>query len=70
MSQAIEAYIEHKVSKILSLNSNTIQRTNVRQKLLKKADGTFLWIDLVLRSVHNALADDIVRLIEEIPEGL
>ena len=70
VSRAIEAYVEHKVSQVPSLKSNPVQRTNVRQMLLHKADGTFLWIDLVLRSIHDALADDIVRLIDEIPKGL
>jgi hypothetical protein len=71
VSSAIEAYIEYKVSRVPSLKSHPGQRTNVRQKLLDKADGTFLWIDLVLRSIHDtSLADDIVRLIDEIPKDL
>jgi hypothetical protein len=68
--RAIESYIEHKVSQIPSLQSNPGRRADVQQKLLDKADGTFLWVDLILRSIHGALGDDIVQLIDEIPKGL
>ncbi|KAH8200762.1 hypothetical protein TruAng_005079 [Truncatella angustata] len=67
---AIEVYIKYKVSQVPSLKSNPTQRANVQRKLLDKADGTFLWIDLVLRSIHDALGDDIIRLIDEMPKGL
>ncbi|RYP69543.1 hypothetical protein DL771_006058 [Monosporascus sp. 5C6A] len=70
VSQAINVYIDHKVSRIPSLESNPAQRANVQQKLIDKADGTFLWVDLILRSIHGALGDDIVRRIDEIPSGL
>ncbi|KXX74227.1 Vegetative incompatibility protein HET-E-1 [Madurella mycetomatis] len=42
VSQAIKAYIEHKVDQVPSLRSNPTQRDNVQQKLLEKAEGTFL----------------------------
>ncbi|RYP30214.1 hypothetical protein DL767_006361 [Monosporascus sp. MG133] len=68
--RAIEVYIDHKVSQISSLESNPAQRATVQQKLLGKADGTFLWVDLMLRFIHGALGDDVVRRIDEIPSGL
>jgi len=68
--RAIEVYIHHKVSQVPSLRSNPAQRAIVQGKLLAKADGTFLWVDLILRSIHGALGDDLVRLIDEIPSGL
>ncbi|PKS07831.1 hypothetical protein jhhlp_006439 [Lomentospora prolificans] len=68
--RSIEVYIEHKVSQIPSLKSNPAQRANIQQKLLDKADGTFLWVDLVLRSIYDTLGHDIVRLIDETPKGL
>ncbi|KAM5353144.1 hypothetical protein ACJZ2D_016969 [Fusarium nematophilum] len=70
VSRAIEVYIDHKVSQVPSLKSNPGRRANVQKKLLDKADGTFLWVDLILRTIHGALGDDIVRLIDEIPSGL
>lgn len=70
VSQAIEAYIIHKVAQISSLRSSPVQRTKIQQKLLEKAEGTFLWVDLVLRSIRTVLADDAVRCIEEIPPDL
>ncbi|VBB80706.1 Putative HET containing-domain vegetative incompatibility protein [Podospora comata] len=70
VSQAIKAYIEHKVDQLPSLRSDPTQRDNVQQKLLEKAEGTFLWVDLILRSIHSVLADDAARHIDEIPSGL
>jgi len=70
LQRAIEVYIYHKVSQVPSLRSNPAQRAIVQEKLLAKADATFLWVDLILRSIHDALGDDIVQLIDEIPSGL
>ncbi|KXX76846.1 Vegetative incompatibility protein HET-E-1 [Madurella mycetomatis] len=70
VSQAIETYVNHKVAQVPSLRSNPAQRANVQQKLLEKAEGTFLWVDLILRSIQNVLADDVVHCIDEIPSGL
>lgn len=70
VKQAIEVYVEYKVSRIPSLKSKPTQRANVRKKLLEKADGTFLWVDLTLQSIRSALGDDVVRRIDKIPSGL
>ncbi|KAK0731912.1 quinon protein alcohol dehydrogenase-like superfamily [Lasiosphaeris hirsuta] len=70
VSQAIETYIIHKVAQIPSLRSSPVQRTIIQQKLLEKAEGTFLWVDLVLRSIRGVLAEDAVRRIDETPPGL
>jgi hypothetical protein len=68
--RSIEVYIEHKVSQVPSLKYNPVQRAYIQRKLLDKAEGTFLWVDLVLQSIGKALEADIVRLIDEIPKGL
>lgn len=70
VSQAIENYIIYKVAQVSSLRSDPTQQAKIRQKLLEKAEGTFLWVDLVLRSIHTVLADDAVRCVDEIPPGL
>ncbi|KAK3291304.1 uncharacterized protein B0H64DRAFT_349303 [Chaetomium fimeti] len=70
VSQAIETYIIHKVAQVPSLRSSPVQRTKIQQKLLENAEGTFLWVDLVLRSIHTVLADDAVRRVDETPPGL
>jgi hypothetical protein len=48
VSQAIEVYIHHKVSPVPSLKSNPGQQAIIRQRLLGKADSTFVWVDLIL----------------------
>ena len=68
--RAIETYIIHKVAEASSLRSSPVQRTIIQQKLLEKAEGTFLWVDLVLRSIRGVLAEDAVRRIDETPPGL
>ncbi|KAK4140202.1 putative HET containing-domain vegetative incompatibility protein [Dichotomopilus funicola] len=70
VSRAIETYIIHKVAEVSSLRSSPVQRTIIQQKLLEKAEGTFLWVDLVLRSIRGILAEDVVRHIDETPLGL
>jgi hypothetical protein len=68
--QAIKTYIVHKVAEVPSLQSSPVQRGIIQQKLLEKAEGTFLWVDLVLRSIRGVLAEDAVRRIDETPPGL
>lgn len=70
VSQAIENYIDYKVAKVSSLRSSPTEQVKVRQRLLEKAEGTFLWVDLALRSLHTVLADDAVRRLDEMPPGL
>jgi hypothetical protein len=68
--QAIKTYIVYKVAEVPSLQSSPVQQTIIQQKLLEKAEGTFLWVDLVLRSIRGVLAEDAVRRIDETPPGL
>ncbi|KAK4139671.1 uncharacterized protein C8A04DRAFT_40548 [Dichotomopilus funicola] len=70
VSQAIENYIDYKVARVSSLRSSPAQQAEIRQKLLEKAEGTFLWVDLALRSLQTVLADDAVRRLDEMPPGL
>ena len=63
VSRAIETCIYHKVSQVASLRSNAALRGNVRRKLSEQADGTFLWVDLVLRTIRKALSKDVLRVI-------
>ncbi|KAK0719663.1 hypothetical protein B0H67DRAFT_642995 [Lasiosphaeris hirsuta] len=70
VSQAIKTYIIYKVAEVSLLRSSPVQRTVIQQKLLEKAESTFLWVDLVLRSIRGLLAEDAVRRIDEIPPGL
>ncbi|KFA54466.1 hypothetical protein S40293_08007 [Stachybotrys chartarum IBT 40293] len=70
VSQAIKAYVEHKILQVNCLNQDPILRVRIQQELLGKADGTFLWVDLVLRTIHQPLRRDILDAIDKIPSGL
>jgi hypothetical protein len=62
--------LENPGAEVPSLQSSPVQRGIIQQKLLEKAEGTFLWVDLVLRSIRGVLAEDAVRRIDETPPGL
>jgi hypothetical protein len=68
---AVDAYIDHKISKLISLRHNNALREQVRDLLRQKSDGTFLWVALVFEELQTSrLQRDVARILERIPKGI
>ncbi|KAL4923044.1 uncharacterized protein BDV17DRAFT_25494 [Aspergillus undulatus] len=71
VSDAVAAYINHKVSRLKALQRNGILLEQVKEELLRKSDGTFLWVALVAQEMQNCRRSmAMVKLLEGIPRGL
>jgi len=69
VSRAIDVYIDNKLSHIESLQDDGL-RVQVRDILRQKANGTFLWVALVVRELENLESWDPLQVVEEAPSGL
>ncbi|KAK4458976.1 hypothetical protein QBC42DRAFT_299809 [Cladorrhinum samala] len=71
VSHAIDAYIDHNVCRLKSVEHDIATQSQVRDQMRQKADGTFLWVALVFQELQKAaLSKDVLPLLEEIPPGL
>ena len=70
VSRAVNAYIDHKVSELQSLQDNIEERDRVRDIMHRKANGTFLWVSLVIQELRTANSWEVLQVVEEMPEPL
>ncbi|KAK4194662.1 hypothetical protein QBC40DRAFT_353104 [Triangularia verruculosa] len=69
VSHAIHAYIDDKLSGLASLQDDASLKNQVRDILHQKANGTFLWVALVIQELSK---DDVeswhaLQIVEELP---
>ncbi|KAL4788945.1 hypothetical protein BDV19DRAFT_44040 [Aspergillus venezuelensis] len=71
ISDAVAAYINHKVSGLKVLQRNQILLEQVKKQLLQKSDGTFLWVALVVQEMQKCRRSAaVLKLVGGIPQGL
>lgn len=69
VARAVEVYIDEKLSHVDSLEDATL-RSQVREVLRQKANGTFLWVALVVQELEKPESWDPLEVVEEAPVGL
>ncbi|KAK2595530.1 hypothetical protein QQS21_006758 [Conoideocrella luteorostrata] len=65
--QAVKVYIDSKVSELQSLQDNQDLRYQVWDLLRQKANGTFLWVALVIKELHTTNSWDILEVVHQMP---
>ncbi|KAL7620466.1 hypothetical protein AAE478_009461 [Parahypoxylon ruwenzoriense] len=70
VARAVDAYIDDRISKIPAIRDDADLQTQVRNQLRQKADGTFLWVGLVVQELKDAQSWYIKTIVEEVPTGL
>ncbi|KAH6985561.1 hypothetical protein EDB80DRAFT_873167 [Ilyonectria destructans] len=70
VTQAINTFIDYKISELVSLKGDKTLRDNVRHEMQRKADGTFLWAALVAQELRSIQPWDMLGLLEQRPSGL
>ncbi|KAJ8106757.1 hypothetical protein ONZ43_g6953 [Nemania bipapillata] len=71
VSRAVNAYIDFKISTIQSLQDDNEEREKVRRIMYRKANGTFLWVALVIKELEDPeTLDEASTVVEEIPTDL
>ena len=58
ISHAVDVYVDHKVSQLVSLRNNKALQEKVRDRMHQKSDGTFLWVALVIEDLRQVLGVD------------
>jgi hypothetical protein len=69
VARAVDAYIDDKLSNLESLSEDSL-RKQVRDELRRKANGTFLWVALVMQELEKSESWDPLATVEEAPAGL
>ncbi|KAN0085554.1 Quinonprotein alcohol dehydrogenase-like superfamily [Elaphomyces granulatus] len=70
ISQAVDVYVDHKVSQLVSLRNDKTLQEQVRDQIHQKSDGTFLWVALVIEELRQVLGADMLEVLEDMPSGL
>lgn len=70
VTQAIDTFIDYKVSKLFPLKRNEALRDEVRLEMRQKADGTFLWVALVAQELEKVKSWNVSEVVKEKPSGL
>lgn len=76
VSRAVDAYIEHEISQLILIKHHPTLKDQVRYQMQQKANGTFLWVALVikdLRDRQDAEYEDpsyILQILMEMPSDL
>ncbi|KAK4656869.1 HNWD NOD-like receptor pc16 [Podospora pseudocomata] len=72
LSHAVDVYIDDKLSGLEALQDDALLKDQVRDILHNKANGTFLWVALVVQelSMDGVESWHVLQIVEEVPPGL
>ncbi|KKP03037.1 hypothetical protein THAR02_04863 [Trichoderma harzianum] len=70
ISKSVDIYINSSVMDIDALEDDEELRTKTTKILKEKANGTFLWVALVIEQLRDTDHRHVEEVLEEIPEGL
>ncbi|KAI5920616.1 WD40 repeat-like protein [Camillea tinctor] len=70
VAQAVNAYIDYKVSKMPVLQGHNDTITEVQKVLHQKATGTFLWAALAIQKLETTKLWRMLNVLESLPPGL
>jgi WD40 domain-containing protein/NACHT domain-containing protein len=70
ISHAVDVYVDHKVSQLVSLRNDKALQEKVRDQMHQKSDGTFLWVAVVIEELRQVLGVDMLEVLEDMPSGL
>lgn len=70
VSRAVGVYIDDRVSRVESLRDDDELRHKAAHILRQKADGTFLWVALVIQELQKVATWNVLDVLEEMLTGL
>ncbi|KAL2808027.1 hypothetical protein BJX63DRAFT_436478 [Aspergillus granulosus] len=71
ISDAVGAYINYRVSRLKALQRDEILVKRIKEQLLQKSNGTFLWVALVVQEMQKCKhLSAMVEVLEKTPRGL
>ncbi|KAM5342879.1 hypothetical protein ACJ41O_013845 [Fusarium nematophilum] len=70
VSQAVDTYIRHSVSQLPSIQGDQGRQDELREEMHQKANGTFLWVSLVIKELKEVEDWEILQVVNEMPSDL
>lgn len=70
ISKSVDAYINNSIQDIEALEDNNELQIQTTEILKSKANGTFLWVALVIEQLRDTDRRNVEDVLKEIPEGL
>ncbi|PSN59261.1 WD40 repeat-like protein [Corynespora cassiicola Philippines] len=70
VSRAVGAYIRCRVGELEQIRHNQLLQSSVREKMQQKANGTFLWVALVMKEPKEAQSWEVLQVLNEVPSEL
>ncbi|KAF2682821.1 beta transducin-like protein HET-D2Y, partial [Lentithecium fluviatile CBS 122367] len=70
VSRAVNAYIDHCLLELTAIQHDELLRRSVRQEIQRKANGTFLWVSLVIKELNEAMDWEVLQILKDIPTEL
>lgn len=70
VSQAVDTYIRHSVSELSSIQDDEDLQQQIQEKMHEKANGTFLWVSLVVKELRDVESWEALDVIDEMPTDL
>jgi hypothetical protein len=70
VSRAVDAYIDCCLLELPEIKHDKLLYNSVRGKMQQKANGTFLWVSLVIKELKEAMAWEVLQILEEVPTEL
>ncbi|KAJ5698118.1 G-protein beta WD- 40 repeats containing protein [Penicillium macrosclerotiorum] len=71
VSQSVQSYISYKVDELSRQNRyKEVLARQVKDNLFVKAEGTFLWVSLVCKTLEGVHPDSVLVMIQGLPPGL
>jgi hypothetical protein len=70
VAHAVGVYIDHCVSELTEIQNDKGLQDRVRSEMRRKANGTFLWVSLVIKELRDAMSWEVPQIIDEVPTDL
>ncbi|KAF2187665.1 WD40 repeat-like protein [Zopfia rhizophila CBS 207.26] len=70
VSRAVDAYIDHCLSELSEIQHDKLLQDLVREEMQRKANGTFLWVSLVIRDLKEVMSWEVLQVLSEVPVEL
>jgi hypothetical protein len=67
VSSAVNAYIDYCLLELTEIQHNKLLRDSVREKMQRKANGTFLWVSLVIQELKDVMSWEALQVLDEVP---
>ncbi|EXA31288.1 hypothetical protein FOVG_17412 [Fusarium oxysporum f. sp. pisi HDV247] len=70
VSQAVDTYIWHSISRLPSIQDDQGRQDELRQAIREKANGTFLWVSLVIKELKEVESWEVLQVVDQMPSDL